>query len=195
MTQDFGSIMTIDDSLQQAYLQAYHFAAEAHQGQIYPGTQISYIMHISFVAMEVQQALAYHRQQTTQPLKNERVAIQCALLHDVLEDCDVTADTLSQHFDQQVVLGVMALSKNPSLPKEEQMLDSLLRIKQQIPEIAMVKLADRTCNLQQPPSYWSTEKRQRYHQQAQQIWTHLSFACPYLSARLHQKIQAYNQYF
>ena len=87
--------------------------------------------------MEVQQALAYHRQQTTQPLKNERVAIQCALLHDVLEDCDVTADTLSQHFDQQVVLGVMALSKNPSLPKEEQMSDSLLRIKQQIPEIAM----------------------------------------------------------
>ena len=44
--------------VQEAYLRAYHFAARAHGDQLYPGTQISYIMHLSFVSMEVLAALA-----------------------------------------------------------------------------------------------------------------------------------------
>jgi len=37
---------------QDTYIKAYRFAAEAHNGQLVPGTTLPYLMHISMVAME-----------------------------------------------------------------------------------------------------------------------------------------------
>lgn len=37
---------------QANYIKAYRFAAEAHNGQLFPGTDLPYIMHVTFVAME-----------------------------------------------------------------------------------------------------------------------------------------------
>lgn len=42
---------------QESYIKAYIFAAHAHQGQKFPGTNIPYIMHLSFVSMEIIAAL------------------------------------------------------------------------------------------------------------------------------------------
>ncbi|NTV65521.1 MAG: bifunctional (p)ppGpp synthetase/guanosine-3',5'-bis(diphosphate) 3'-pyrophosphohydrolase, partial [Oscillochloris sp.] len=42
---------------QERYLAAYHFAARAHHGQIYPGTELPYSLHLAFVSMEVLAAL------------------------------------------------------------------------------------------------------------------------------------------
>src|SRR5262245_25271580 len=69
---------------QDRYIQAYRFAANAHQGQLVPGTEIAYIMHLSIVSMEVIAAL---RQE---PGSEEDLAVQCALLHDVIEDTEVS---------------------------------------------------------------------------------------------------------
>jgi (p)ppGpp synthase/HD superfamily hydrolase len=65
---------------QETYAKAYRFAAEAHNGQLFPGTELPYIMHVSFVSMEVIAALAQ------EPELDGNLAVQCALLHDVIED-------------------------------------------------------------------------------------------------------------
>ena len=58
---------------QDTYIKAYRFAAEAHNGQLVPGTTLPYIMHVSFVAMEITAALS------VEPVNNPDLAVQCAL--------------------------------------------------------------------------------------------------------------------
>ncbi|MEJ2750040.1 MAG: bifunctional (p)ppGpp synthetase/guanosine-3',5'-bis(diphosphate) 3'-pyrophosphohydrolase, partial [Anaerolineae bacterium] len=41
---------------QETYAKTYRFAVEAHHGQLFPGTELPYIMHVSFVSMEVMAA-------------------------------------------------------------------------------------------------------------------------------------------
>lgn len=42
---------------QEAYIKAYRFAAERHKGQLVPGTEWSYLAHLSMVGMEIMAAL------------------------------------------------------------------------------------------------------------------------------------------
>ena len=85
---------------QDSYTRAYRFAAKAHRGQTYPGTGLPYIMHISFVSIEVIAALH------ADPGRKGDLAVQCALLHDVIEDTDVTPDCVRAEFGAQVADGV-----------------------------------------------------------------------------------------
>ncbi|MBN1582951.1 MAG: bifunctional (p)ppGpp synthetase/guanosine-3',5'-bis(diphosphate) 3'-pyrophosphohydrolase, partial [Anaerolineae bacterium] len=96
---------------QASYTRAYRFAAEAHRGQIYPGTDLPYIMHISFVSMEIIAALHTERD------RDGDLAVQCALLHDVIEDTTVTYAQVRAAFRPVVAAGVQALSKDAALPK------------------------------------------------------------------------------
>ncbi len=164
---------------QKAYTTAYQFAAEAHKSQLLPGSDLPYIVHVTLVAMEIMASLQF------EPQHDGELAIQCALLHDVIEDTAVTYEQVSETFGKRVADGVLALSKNKCLEKTAQMEDSLLRIRQQMPEIRMVKLADRIINLQPPfPSHWNKEKIFRYRQEAITIYKALKDASPYLSRRL-----------
>ncbi|NTW01074.1 MAG: bifunctional (p)ppGpp synthetase/guanosine-3',5'-bis(diphosphate) 3'-pyrophosphohydrolase [Oscillochloris sp.] len=170
---------------QESYLSAYHFAARAHNGQIYPGTELPYILHVAFVSMEVIAALR------EQPDCDADLAVQCAILHDVIEDTSVGYAEIAMAFGDHVADGVLALSKDSSLPRAAQMADSLQRIRLQPPEVWMVKLADRICNLQSPPAYWTAEKIVRYREEAEQIYAALAEASPALARRLREKIAAY----
>jgi (p)ppGpp synthase/HD superfamily hydrolase len=173
---------------QDAYVAAYWFAAEAHRGQTYPGTDLPYLMHLSFVTMEIMAALA------VEPKNDGNLAVQCALLHDTIEDTDVTYEQVAQAFGTPVAQGVLALSKNPNVTKAERMQDSLDRIRQQPPEVWMVKLADRTTNLSAPPGYWTRDKIVAYRAEAIGIHRALHAASPYLGARLLSRIETYRQY-
>jgi len=173
---------------QDAYTTAYRFAAEAHRGQTYPGTDLPYLMHLSFVTMEIMAALA------VEPEHDGNLAIQCALLHDTIEDTDVTYEQVAQAFGTLVAQGVLALSKDPNVTKTEKMQDSLDRIRQQPPEVWMVKLADRITNLSAPPDYWSRDKIVAYREEAIEIHRALHAASPYLDARLWSRIETYKQY-
>jgi guanosine-3',5'-bis(diphosphate) 3'-pyrophosphohydrolase len=173
---------------QESYIQAYKFAAQAHLGQTVPGSDIPYIMHLSFVCMEVITAL------TMEPQHDGNLAVQCALLHDTIEDTDTTYAEIKQEFGAAVADGVMALTKDDSLEKHLQMSDSLHRIKKRSPEIWMVKMADRITNLQPPPHYWQQEKINRYAEEARQIYTELQAASPFLALRLQQKISDYQAF-
>lgn len=172
------------------YTLAWTFAARHHRGQTYGGTregeQVEYIIHVASVAMEISAAL-----QVESGLDGD-LAIQCALLHDTLEDTAATYDELQKQFGTAVADGVLALSKDPAIAdKNDKMHDSLHRIKLQPREVWMVKLADRITNLYHPPFYWDNQKILAYRDEAALIHSALSTASPVLAARLQQKIDAY----
>jgi (p)ppGpp synthase/HD superfamily hydrolase len=175
--------------MQADYIGAYRFAADRHNDQKYPGTDLPYIMHLSFVCMEVIAALRVSE------VAGEAVAVQCALLHDVIEDTPTTYAEVKQAFGQAVADGVMALTKSPTLEKSQRMADSLQRLQQQPAAVQLVKLADRITNLQAPPHYWSREKIAAYRAEAIVIHQALKDANGYLADRLQQKIDDYHQYF
>jgi len=166
-------------------MKAYRFAAGAHRWQRVPGTNLPYIMHLSFVAMEILAAAS------VEDLGDTDLAVQCALLHDVLEDTWVRVDKVRDSFGEAVAQGVLALTVNKRLPRAAQMPECLGRIRQQRREIWMVKLADRITNLQPPPRHWRPERIRDYHEEAKVIHAALKDASPFLSARLHVKLNEY----
>ena len=170
---------------QDDYIKAYRFAALAHAGQTVPGTDISYLMHVSLVSIEVIAALNGEQNHAG------NLAVQCALLHDVVEDTDVTYTQIANEFGRSVADGVLALSKDPAVAKERRLTDSLARIRLQPEEIWMVKLADRITNLQPPPPHWTHDKAVRYREEAIEIHGALGLASAVLSARLLKKIDGY----
>lgn len=173
---------------QETYIKAYKFAAKAHQGQKIPGSEIPYIMHLSFVSIEVIAALNVEKE------FDGNLAIQCAILHDSIEDTDTTYEQIKAEFGESVANGVLALTKDNNLAKHFQMEDSLQRIKQQPKEIWMVKLADRISNLQAPPHYWTQEKITRYRKEGIQIYETLKDASNFLASRLLAKIEDYKSF-
>lgn len=172
-------------NLQDAWLQAWHFAAHAHREQKLPGNDLPYLVHVAAVAMEI---FAAHQQTA---FRRPIVAVQCALLHDVLEDTATAESELLATFGPEVTAGVRALTKDTSLSKQDSMLDSLRRIQMQPFEIWAVKLADRITNLATPPSHWSAEKVARYRSEAQLIFDTLRDAHAGLAARLANRIAGY----
>lgn len=171
--------------LQEAWLEAWHFAARAHRSQKLPGHDLPYVVHLGAVAMEI---LIAHQQS---PFEHPIVAVQCALLHDVLEDTTTTESELAAAFAPEVVAGVRALTKDVSLSKRESMLDSLDRIQKQPREIWAVKLADRITNLGPPPAHWNAEKIAAYRAEAEVIYNTLRQAHAGLAARLASRIAQY----
>jgi len=173
------------DELQEAWLSAWTFAAVAHRGQTAPGRDLPYLVHLGAVSMEI--LVAHHQLAFARP----RLAVQCALLHDVLEDTDVQEAAIVSTFGSEVANGVCALTKDASLAKRDAMIDSLRRIRDQPVEVWAVKLADRITNLAPPPPKWSTEKIATYREEAEMILTALRDAHAPLAARLARRIVDY----
>jgi (p)ppGpp synthase/HD superfamily hydrolase len=150
-----------------------------------PGTDLPYIVHLSFVSMEIMAALR------AEEGRDEDLAVQCALLHDIIEDTQVTYDQVAEEFGEAVANGVLALSKDESISGDMRMGDSLRRIVQQPKEVWMVKLADRIANLQPPPAHWTGTRIARYRDEAIEIHDALCQASEVLSSRLLLKIEEY----
>lgn len=175
------------------YAKAWHFVTLKHSGQTYggrlPEQQIEYINHLGSVAMEAMWVLAHSAESYHADL-----LVQCALLHDTLEDTTADYEELIATFGPSVAAGVLALTKNTNLAKQDQMLDSLQRIQAQPKEIWMVKMADRITNLYHPPHYWDKTKIAAYRSEAQVIYDHLATADALMAQRLAHKIEAYQQF-
>ncbi len=170
------------------YARAARFAAIAHLGQKVPGGDLPYLLHVVAVAGEVMAAIAL------EPVADPDLAVTCALLHDTIEDTGVTAASVEAEFGPAVAAGVLALSKNPDLPKAQAMEDSLRRIRDQPREIWIVKLADRIVNLERPPHYWQPAKIAAYRVEGIAIADALGPASAYLHHRLRNKIAEYQQF-
>jgi (p)ppGpp synthase/HD superfamily hydrolase len=173
---------------QEIYIKAFRFAAKAHNGQTVTDTELPYITHISLVCMEVIACLE------AEECLNGDLAVQCALLHDVLEDTSVPYSEIEAAFGKDVAVGVLALTKNSAVAKGERMADSLQRIRQQPKAVWLVKLADRITNLAPPPSHWDKVKINQYREEAIEIYNALCEASGFLSQRLILKIAEYQQF-
>jgi (p)ppGpp synthase/HD superfamily hydrolase len=170
---------------QDNYIKALRFAATAHGDQKVSDKDIPYIFHIHLVAMEITAALPY------EVGIDEDLALQCALLHDVIEDTHVEYSDILILFGERTASGVMALTKDPSLDKGKRLLHSLERIRKEPKEIWMVKMADRISNLQKPPISWTREKVAEYFEDSYIIYEYLKKGSGYLSERLLSKINQY----
>ncbi|MDC1465855.1 HD domain-containing protein [Polaribacter sp.] len=178
----------MQENIQTIYQKTISFAAQKHGSQKMP-TGLPYVVHLSNVAMEV---FMTHKKE---PNFNIELAIQLALLHDVLEDTPLSFKELEDTFGNIVATGVLALTKNASLDKKYQMQDSLARIVKQGKEVAIVKLCDRITNLQKPPLKWDKEKIKKYHLQAFTIAQALEGKNAYLDNRILGEIKAYTAFF
>ena len=175
---------------QTLYQKAIAFATYKHleKNQYITGTILPYMVHLSNVAMEI-----FMTALNTENF-NLGFAVQVALLHDIIEDTNATHDELKDNFGIDIANAVLALSKNKDLPKEQQTLDSIIRIKKLPEEVWAVKLADQITNLQPPSLKWSNEKRIKYRQEASLIFNELRYGNGYISKRLKDKIEEYSDY-
>lgn len=170
------------------YKKCLAYALKAHKEQKTP-EGLPYSFHIVSVATEIINSLSqYHVN-----YDEANIAVACALLHDVNEDTDVeVSKELHVENIEAIIAGVLALTKDETLlTKQEQMKDSLLRLKLQPKCVQMVKLADRITNLAPAPDFWNRAKRQSYVDEAKTILEALKDSNSYLSSNLQKKIDDY----
>lgn len=145
---------------------AYAFARRAHDGQ-YRDSGDVFFKH----PYEVAKVLA--------DLEMDMTTIAAGLLHDVLEDTEVTRDDLEKAFGSEVVLlvdGVTKLSKIPFQSKEEHQAQSLrkmfLAMAQDL-RVVLIKLADRLHNLR-TLRHLPTERQKKIAKETLEIYTPLA---------------------
>jgi guanosine-3',5'-bis(diphosphate) 3'-pyrophosphohydrolase len=171
------------------YQKAIQFAASKHSDQTLPGSRLTYVVHLSNVAMEI-----FLAAMNTNGFDLD-FALQVALLHDTIEDTSTTYAELKEQFGDGIANAVLSLTKNKDLPKEERMRDSLNRIRKLPNEVWAVKMADRITNLQPPPHHWDKEKKANYREEARLILSELRNGNDFLATRLKVKIEEYVNYF
>ncbi|SFD91749.1 HD domain-containing protein [Flavobacterium phragmitis] len=171
----------------------WQLVSKLHDGQKYGGSnegeRVEYINHIGSVVFEVLNA-----SRLTENM-NADFAVKCAMLHDTIEDTVFNYERVNDLFGSEVASGVLALTKNDEIEDSlEKILDSLSRIKQQPIEVWAVKMADRICNLYEPPYYWDDEKKLKYIKEAEIILSELKDGNQYLANRLQNKIKEYYRF-
>lgn len=162
------------------------FAAIKHEGLKMKQPDVSYVAHLQGVCLEAVGGCI----NSSAEINLEKVII-LALLHDTIEDTDATYEEIKDMFGKDIADGVLALTKDNSVPHEDRMKDSLRRIKQQSVEVSIVKLADRIFNLKDVPVKWNERKVEEYKVQANLILEELGNANEYLARRLQSKIKNY----
>lgn len=113
------------------------FAAKAHEGQYRKSTNIPYITHPFAVGMLLQQE------------KCSEEVIAAGILHDTIEDTDVSYEELVEHFGETIAQLVQAVSENDkSLPWEERKQRTINAISEASTAEIQIIIADKLHNLQ-----------------------------------------------
>ena len=99
--------------------------------------------------------------------------LQAALLHDTVEDTETSYEELVEVFGAAVADVVMEVTNDPTLSKAEQKRMQIVNAPHKSAAAALVKLADKTCNLRDiasmPPADWALERKQDYFDMALQV--------------------------
>lgn len=174
--------MTSPD-LQHLYNKAWLFASHAHIGQKMKASDLPYATHVAMVANEL---LCADRHSAVGDLA---IALPAALLHDVIEDTEITQEALAEAFGTDVASTVACLSKNLIVPfSYERYFQAIANHSK---EAASIKLCDRITNLQSAPPTWTPAKRASYLEESAQILAALGHANEYLKHRLSDAMARY----
>lgn len=145
-------------------VRAYHFAAQHHVNQRRKGEAAEpYVNHLTEVSDLVAQA--------TKGGKVELIV--AAILHDVVEDTEVTIEEVAAEFGADVAALVAQVTDDKSLPKAERKRLQIEHAHQLTQGAAMIKLADKTSNLRalakSPPTGWPLERQAEYLAWAREV--------------------------
>ena len=159
-------------------LKAANTAAQWHMRQRRKGeAQEPYINHLLEVAGLVAEATEGH----------DPELVIAALLHDAIEDCEVSRNDIASGFGEDVAALVTAVTDDKNLKKE---IRKQLQVDgaPHLPRRAkLLKLADKTSNLwalaASPPARWSLERKLDYLAWARAVVHGLRGADPWLEAR------------
>ena len=166
-------------------LKAAERAAHWHTGQRRKGAaQEPYINHLLEVARLVAEATG----------GGDVNLVLAALLHDVVEDQEVSRATVAQEFGEDVAGLVMEVTDDKSLPKDERKRLQVAHAPDMSPRAALLKLADKTSNLLalaiSPPADWSAERRLEYVQWGRDVVAGLKVENAWLEARFAEAADA-----
>ena len=99
--------------------------------------------------------------------------LQAAVLHDTLEDTETSEAELRAAFGDAVTDLVLEVTDDKALPKATRKALQIAHAPDKSAGAALVKLADKTCNLRDlieaPPADWPLARRQEYFDWAKQV--------------------------
>lgn len=119
----------------QLYKKAFKFAFDKHKDQKYG--DMPYFWHLNCVE-SVLTSILFN-------VKNE-VILSAALLHDVMEDCNVSKEEITQQFGEQVADLVLRLTDERAPTRKERKALTYPKIRES-KDAVMIKLADRIANV------------------------------------------------
>jgi guanosine-3',5'-bis(diphosphate) 3'-pyrophosphohydrolase len=145
-------------------LEAITFAAAKHRNQRRKDAEASpYINH----PLQLAHVLA------TEGGVTDLKTLMAAVLHDTVEDTETTYDELVDRFGKKVADVVMEVTDDKSLSKVERKAHQVEHAPHMSKRAALVKLADKTCNLRDvannPPKGWPLSRKQEYFDWARQV--------------------------
>jgi guanosine-3',5'-bis(diphosphate) 3'-pyrophosphohydrolase len=145
---------------------AYHFAEKAHAGQLRASGE-PYFIHLEETAL------------IACKLRLDTPSVAAALLHDTIEDCDVTAKLLEKEFGPEIahiVEGVSRLTRLEFVSREEEQIESfrklLIAMAQDI-RVVLIKLCDRLHNMR-TLEHVSEAKQRRKATESMEIYAPLA---------------------
>ncbi len=171
-------------------LAAANFAAKKHKDQKRKGSDGEpYINH----PIEVASLL------TNVGQVDDTDMIVAALLHDTVEDCDVTFEEIAEKFGTAVADYVRELTDDKSLPKAER---KRLQI-EHAPHLSIgakqIKLADKMSNIRDvtanPPDGWDLQRRREYVEWGEKVVAGLRGANAELERRFDEVVAKANASF
>lgn len=145
-------------------LDAVLFAAERHRNQRRKDAEASpYINH----------PIALAHLLATAGNVADLAVLQAAVLHDTIEDTKTTEAELRERFGDEVTDIVLEVTDDKALPKQRRKELQVEHAPHKSRGAALVKLADKTCNLRDvaaaPPAEWSLQRRQQYFDWAKRV--------------------------
>jgi len=141
---DFPSVQGLDKELEKAY----RYASSAHKGQYRKGTTIPYFTHIITTVNYCME------------LTKDKEILQAAILHDTVEDTNVTLEELRRDFGARVAEIVEAdtedkLRDRPASETWEiRKQTMILRLRERSKDAKIVILADKTANAESLFKEW-----------------------------------------
>jgi GTP diphosphokinase / guanosine-3',5'-bis(diphosphate) 3'-diphosphatase len=104
---------------------------------------------------------------------DDLVTLQAAILHDTIEDTGTTYDELVERFGREVADVVAEVTDTKSIDRLERKRLQVVNAAHKSVRAAMVKIADKTCNLRDitatPPHDWTEDRKQEYFDWARKV--------------------------